>query len=77
MRKTIEELVEGIRRPTTHYADQDFYDVDIKSLLKLVRVSSLREGINQYGAFMESYCDVTLPDCNEFIETLNKDSIEL
>lgn len=29
----IEELVESIRRKSTHYADQDFYDTDIEDLL--------------------------------------------
>lgn len=29
----IEELVESIRRKSTHYADQDFYDIDIEDLL--------------------------------------------
>lgn len=46
MRKTFEELVEEIRRPTTHYADQDFYDTDIEALLELVRKKTLEECAN-------------------------------
>jgi len=34
MSKRIEELVASIKRETTHYADQDFYDVDIEELLE-------------------------------------------
>lgn len=30
----IEQLINGIKRPTTHYADQDFYDVDIEEIMK-------------------------------------------
>lgn len=34
MSKRIEELVASIKRQTDHYADQDFYDVDIEELLR-------------------------------------------
>jgi len=34
MSKRIEELVESIKRQTDHFADQDFYDVDIERILK-------------------------------------------
>lgn len=34
MSNRIEELVESIKRKTTHYADQDFYDIDIERILK-------------------------------------------
>lgn len=68
MRKTFEELVEAIRRPTTHYADQDFYDIDIEELLKLVRVKTLEECANaDPGNYINS----------ESIHDLPKDSIEI
>lgn len=30
----IEELVQSIKQPTTHYADQDFIDTDIERIIK-------------------------------------------
>lgn len=79
MKKTIEELVEGIKRPTTHYADQDFYDVDIEELLLLVRKQTLievtkLEKVLYYDSYQEEkVMGIGRNDVNK----LPKDSIEL
>lgn len=79
MRKTIEELVEGIRRTTTHYADQDFYDIDIEELLLLVRKQTLIEVTKlEKVLYYDSYQEEKITGISKYdVDKLPKNSIEL
>lgn len=37
------ELIESIRKNTEHYADQDFYDVDIERIMKQFAIEMCRK----------------------------------
>ena len=75
MRTTIEELVDSIRRPTTHYADQDFYDTDIEQLLKLVRIKTLEEYSNSLDPYHFSSLRFADYNIKELPDGFSKDSI--